>query len=179
MFLELAARPLMIAHALLGSTLVALTTHHLIWIIRSRGARRRGEPRFAFLASFFFLLAFSLGASIYPTYRVRVRAELFESSVAQAAELDARRAQQLTATPSAAPLAFARVVRLFDAKEHLVALGLLASLVLCWVSRRVSPSEGAYRALYLGLACFTCGTSWAGLVIGLYTASIRAVGSLG
>ncbi len=177
MFLELLARPLLIAHALLGGTLVALTTHHLIWIIRSRGARRSGEPRFAFLASVFFSLAFLFGASLYPTYRVRVRAELLESPAAQAAELAARHLER-PATHEV-PVTWPRVVRLFDLKEHLVALGLLSSLALWWTSRRVSPSDAPSRRFYLALASFTCATTWAGALIGLYTASIRAVGSIG
>jgi hypothetical protein len=153
MLLEGLARPLVLLHALLGATVVATTTHHLIWIIRSRGARRRGEPRFALLASGFFVLVFVFGSLIYPTYRVRVRAEFFDVG----------------------PLMSASHV--FDMKEHLVALGLLASLSLLWLSRRTDPSDPAERRLYLGLGWFTCATSWSGLLIGLYTASLRAVGA--
>lgn len=176
---EGAARPLLIAHALLGATLVALSTHHLIWIIRSRGARRRGEPRFALLASGFFCLAFLVGSGLYPTYRVRVRAELFDSAPSRAAELATRRLQIQAPAPVAPPIELPRVARLFDVKEHLAALGLIASLGLLGLSRRSSPELDETRLLYVGLAGFACLTSWAAAIIGLYTASIRAVGALG
>ncbi|MEO9192388.1 MAG: hypothetical protein ABI445_01895 [Polyangia bacterium] len=170
--LETHARLLLVVHALLGGTLVALTTHHLVWIIRSREARRPGEPRFALLASLFFVLTFLLGSLLYPTYRVRVRAELLDAPAAIAREVAAR-------TDSAPSLSPPRIARLFDVKEHLVALGLLASLALYWLSRRTSPTDPASRFLYVGLAIFCCATTWCGVVIGLYTASIRAVGGFG
>jgi hypothetical protein len=170
--LETHARLLLVVHALLGGTLVALTTHHLVWIIRSRGTRRTGEPRFAFLASLFFCLAFALGSLVYPTYRVRVRAELLDAPAAIAREVGAR----ATRTPSLSP---PRVARLFDVKEHLVALGLFASLALFWLSRRTSPTDPDARLLYVALGTFCCATTWCGVVIGLYTASIRAVGGFG
>ena len=174
MLLETHARLLLVVHALLGGTLVALTTHHLVWILRSRAARREGEPRFAFLSSLFFCLAFALGSLLYPTYRVRVRAELLDAPAAVAREVGARTTR--TPSPSLSP---ARVGRLFDVKEHLVALGLLASLALFWLSRRTSPTDPDARFLYVALGSFCCATTWCGVVIGLYTASIRAVGGFG
>jgi hypothetical protein len=171
---EAAARPLLIAHAVVAGALVALTTHHLIWIIRSRGARRRGEPRFAFLASGFFLLAFTLGCLVYPTYRVRVRAEYFDVAAAR----DAQRALNEELHHQAAkPVALEKVAHVFDMKEHAIALGLLCSLTLYWLSRRADPSVAATRRLYLGLAWCACGSTWIAALIGLYVASLRAVGA--
>jgi len=179
LFLEQLARPLLVVHAILGATLVALTTHHLVWIIRSRGARRRGEPRFALLASGFFLLAFLLGSALYPTYRVRVRAELFDAPPARAAELEARRVARRAPGPVAPAIDLPRVARLFDVKEHLVAQGLFASLGLLWLARRSAPQHPETRVLYVGLAAYACAVTWTGAVIGLYTTSIRAIGSIG
>jgi hypothetical protein len=175
--LEPVARPLLVAHAVLGGTLVALTTHHLVWIIRSRGARRRGEPRFALLASGAFVAAFVVGATLYPTYRVRVRAEYFDAPRAHDAARALDRAHRAAPGPLIGTPALERVARVFDVKEHLVALGLLGSLALLWLSRRADPSAEDARPLYLGLAAFSCLASWTGLVIGLYTASLRAVGA--
>jgi hypothetical protein len=175
--LEPVARPLLVAHAVLGGTLVAQTNHHLVWIVRSRGARRRGEPRFALLASGAFVAAFALGASLYPTYRVRVRAEYFDSRAAHEAVRAVDRAHRAAPGPVVAQPALERVARVFDIKEHLVALGLLASLALLWLSRRADPTAAPARPLYLGLASFACAASWAGLLIGLYTASLRAIGA--
>lgn len=152
MVLEAAARPILLAHAVAAGALVALTTHHLIWIIRSRGARRRGEPRFALLASGVLSLAFLLGCVLYPTYRVRVRAEYLDR---------------------AAPV----VAHLFDMKEHMAALALLASLGLLWLSRRANPSAPETRRLYLGLAWFVCVAIWFVALTGLYVVSYRAVGA--
>lgn len=164
MLLEGVARPLLVAHALLAGTLVALTTHHLVWILRSRGARRRGEPRFALLASLFFFAACLVGSSLYPTYRVQVRAQYLEAPAAASA-------------PGAGHLPLPRVARLFDVKEHLAALGLLASGCLLWLSRRSSPLGAPARTLYVALAGYVCVASWCALLIGLYTVSVRAVGS--
>ncbi len=176
MLFESAARLLLVAHALLAGTLVALTTHHLVWIFRSRGTRRRGEPRFALLASLFFFAAFIAGSCLYPTYRVRVRAEFFDSPAAIVAERAVHLDQAQVPEPVAA-FAAPRVARLFDVKEHLAALGLLASACLVWLSRRTSPMDPSARLLYVALASYVCVASWGALVIGLYTASIRAVGS--
>jgi len=177
MLFELVARPLVIAHALLGGTLVALTTHHLIWIVRSRGSRRRGEPRFALLASGAFFLTFLFGCVVYPTYRVRVRAEYFDAASAQDAERALQKSYATAPGPALQPVTLQRAARIFDVKEHLVALGLIASAALFWLSRRADPSDPDDRPLYVGLAAFVCATSWSGVLVGLYTASLRSVGA--
>jgi hypothetical protein len=179
---ESVARPLVIAHAVVAGALVALTTHHLVWIIRSRGARRRGEPRFALLASGAFCLAFLLGCLVYPTYRVRVRAEYFDAPAARAAQLAlSTEAHHLSPSspalgPPSSP-ALDKVAHVFDMKEHAIALGLLCSLVLLWLSRRSDPSQIETRRLYLGLAYGACGSTWFAALVGLYVASLRAVGA--
>ena len=174
MLFESVARFLVIAHAVVAGALVALTTHHLVWIIRSRGARRRGEPRFALLASGFICLAFLLGCLVYPTYRVRVRAEYFDAPTARAAQLAlSAEAHHL---PPTSP-ALDKVAHVFDMKEHAIALGLLCSLVLLWLSRRSDPSQTETRRLYLGLAYGACGSTWFAALVGLYVASLRAVGA--
>jgi hypothetical protein len=157
---------------------VALTTHHLIWIIRSRGARRRGEPRFALLASGAFVIAFSLGCLVYPTYRVRVRAEYFDAPAARAAQLVlSSEAHHRGLTSASSAPALDKVAHVFDMKEHAIALGLLCSLVLLWLSRRSDPSLPETRRLYLGLAYGACASTWFAALIGLYVASLRAVGA--
>jgi hypothetical protein len=175
MLFENAARLLLVAHAVLGAAVVALTTHHLVWIIRSRGARTRGEPRFALLASGALLGAFSLGCAIYPTYRVRVRAEYFDAREAH----DEARAVTAKHRVAAAPpsmVSLERAARIFDMKEHLVALVFMASVALLWLSRRVDPSELSGRTQYLALGWCVCLASWFALVVGLYTASLRSIG---
>jgi hypothetical protein len=71
----------------------------------------------------------------------------------------------------------ARAARWFDVKEHWVALGLIvcAALVLVlslWNPRR----DGATLIpIMLGLSCIVAGTLWLAAVIGVLTASWRAV----
>ena len=175
MLFESAARSLIIAHALFGATVVALTTHHLVWIIRSRGARTRGEPRFALLASGALFVAFSLGCAIYPTYRVRVRAEYFDARDAHEEARAVMLKHRIASGPST-PISLERAARTFDMKEHVVALALMASVALFWLSRRADPSDESVRTTYLALAWCVCLASWFGLVVGLYTASLRSVG---
>jgi hypothetical protein len=71
------------------------------------------------------------------------------------------------------------VGRLFDIKEHWVALGCASSLLLLVLSRRAHPRElPPVMPFYLGLALIACGTAWWGALIGLVTASYRSVGAL-
>lgn len=185
LFLERIARALLVIHAVSAAVLVGATTHHLVWL---RGYFRRdfrkynGERRFALIAAIAFALTFTIGNLIYPTYKVRVRAEYFDNPAALAEDARNRRAQHavvgaaLDAPPAATSLS--HIARLFDIKEHWVAFGCAASLALLALSRLAHPREhGRVLSLYLGLAMLACGTAWFGAIVGLLTASYRAVGS--
>lgn len=195
LFLEGAARLLLVLHAILGAATIAVATHLVLWTrkaLRGQGRRLAGLRWFGAVLFGLFALQFAVGNLVYPTYKVRVRGELFDLPhaalddlrvrAAARAELLAREGRAEASAPAEAteePPQLPRVARLFDVKEHLVALGLFASLGLYWLSRRSSPEQGEARVLYVGLAGFACAVTWAGAVIGLYTASIRAIGSLG
>jgi hypothetical protein len=185
LFLESLARPLLVVHAVAAAVLVGSTTHHLLWCrhyLRGRYGQIKAERRFATIAASSFLATFVLGNLLYPTYKVRVRAEYFDNSPAIAEELKLRATQRhALATNSVAPPTpptLTPISRLFDIKEHWVAIGCAASLLLWALSRKLHPREHPrVLTLYLGLALVQCTTAWFGAVVGLVTASYRAVGA--
>jgi hypothetical protein len=182
LFLESWARPLLVLHLVCAAVLVGATTHQLLWCRgypRGQFGRARNERRFVVIASIAFVATFFLGNLMYPNYKVRVRAEYLDSPTAVAAEQDLRRVEgaRLNEALTAHGGDLTWVGRLFDVKEHWVALGCFAQLVLLGLSRFAHPShERRSLPLYLGLALFCCGTAWTGAVIGIVTASYRAVG---
>src|SRR6185369_5184444 len=97
LFLEGIIRPLLVVHAIAAAVLVASTTHHVIWCrgyLRQNYERHAGEKRFALIAATAFAITFLLGNLLYPTYKVRVRAEYFDNPAAIAEEQKLRQAQE-------------------------------------------------------------------------------------
>jgi hypothetical protein len=184
LFLENWTRALLVVHCIAAAVLVGATTHHLFWsrhYLFGRYARVTQERRFAGIAALAFVTTFLLGNLLYPTYKVRVRAEYFDNPPAVAAEARARAAahQAIGVAPGApaAPSGLQSIARLFDIKEHWVALGCAASLLLFALSRRAHPKDHPrVMPLYLGLSAVACGSAWFGAVVGVVTASYRAVG---
>jgi hypothetical protein len=185
LFLEGLARPLSIVHTISAAVLVGATTHHLVWLrgyVRGEFGRYKGERRFALIASIAFVVTFVLGNLLYPTYKVRVRAEYFDNPTAVAEEARLREAQHRLSNVAPAaetPRALSSIARLFDIKEHWVALGCAASVLLLVLSRRAHPKDHPrVLPLYLALALVVCGTAWWGAIVGLLTASYRSVGGV-
>jgi hypothetical protein len=180
-FLEGSARALLVFHAVAAAVLVASTTHHVVWLrgyFRRDFSRYKGERRFALIAAIAFACTFLLGNLMYPTYKVRVRAEYFDNPAAVAEDLRQRESQQKSQIQEAPP-SLQPIARLFDIKEHWVALGCLASLLLLLLSRVAHPrNQQTTLVLYLGLALFACSAAWFGAIVGLVTASFRSVGKL-
>jgi hypothetical protein len=186
-FAESFARPLLVLHAVSAAVLVGATTHQLLWCrhyFSGRYGRIKAERRFATISSVAFVLTFVLGNLLYPTYKVRVRAQYFDNPPAIAEELRQRAEHQRAITgvsppPPSLVATLSPVAHVFDIKEHWVALGVAASLALWALSRWAHPREQRQvLPLYVGLACVQCGTAWAGAIIGLVTASFRSVGGL-
>jgi len=184
-FLESLARPLLLCHAIAAAVLVGATTHHLLWCrhyLFGRYNRVKAERRFATISACAFVITFVIGNLLYPTYKVRVRAEYFDNPTAIAAEAKLRAEQHalVGVAPKPAPpviTSLSPIARVFDIKEHWVALGCAASVILWILSRRAHPKdEPRTLPLYLGLAMVQCGTAWMGAIIGLVTASYRSVG---
>jgi hypothetical protein len=189
---ETAARWLLVLHTALGVAAVGAATHLVLWLRRLRRGqlgRLRAVRRFAWLVLALQLAAFTAGNAMYPTYKVEVRAAYLENSVAIAAgQEDHQRALERVAardgTRPPAPTVTAELVRRaagaarwFDVKEHWIALGLLASLGLVLVLGFWDPRAGGGElgSVILGLAVIIAATLWLGAVIGIATASWRAV----
>ena len=187
LFLEGVIRPLLVVHTVSAAVLVASTTHHVIWCrgyLRQEYGRDQGEKRFALIAATAFAITFLLGNLLYPTYKVRVRAEYFDNPAAVAEEQKLRDSQRHGPAAQSDALTsmgggLGPVARLFDIKEHWVALGCAASLLLLFLSRRAHPKDHPrVLPLYLGLAVIACSTAWIGAIVGILTASYRAVGGV-
>lgn len=184
-FLESLARPLLLAHAIAAAVLVGATTHHLLWCrhyLYGRYGQAKAEKRFAAICAIAFVATFVGGNLLYPTYKVRVRAEYFDNPAAIAEEVKLRVAEHalVAVKPTPAPPVVASlspIAHLFDIKEHWVALGCAASVALWILSRKLHPrEESRVLALYVGLSAIQCGSAWFGAVVGLMTASYRSVG---
>jgi hypothetical protein len=189
---ETAARWLLVLHTALGVAAVGAATHLVLWLRRLRRGelgRLRAVRRFAWLVLALQLAAFAAGNAMYPTYKVEVRAAYLENSVAIAAGQDdhQRALERIAARERAtapAPTATAELVRRaaaaarwFDVKEHWIALGLLAALGLALVLGFWDPRAGGRElaSVIFWLAVIVAATLWLGAVIGIATASWRAV----
>jgi hypothetical protein len=189
---EAAARWVLVLHTALGVAAVGAATHLVIWsrdLLRGRFGRIRSVRRFAWIVLGLQLAAFAAGNVMYPTYKAEVRAAYLENATAVVAGRDSQQralervwareagqAPQATATGELVRRA-AAAARWFDIKEHWIALGILASLGLVLVLGFWDPSARARELVpvVFGLALIIAGTVWLGAVIGVATASWRAV----
>jgi len=182
-----AARALLVLHTAIGVAAVASGTHLVIWLRRYvRGAdNRRAVLKFAWWFFALQLGAFTLGVTMYPTYKVEIRAAYLENQPAIAAEQAARdhalgaveksSAREQPATADLVKRA-AKAARWFDVKEHWIALGLLISAGVLLVLSMWRPEDGpAISPIVLAMATIAAGTTWLGAIIGVLTAAWRAV----
>lgn len=192
MLLDTTARWLLVLHTVLGVIAVGAATHLVLWLRRYvRGAygRRRALIRFTWILLAMQVGAFIAGNVMYPTYKVEVRAAYLENATVITAEEEAHareldkiivreggEARQAPVTRDLVKRA-AKAARWFDIKEHWIALGLITSLALLVILSRWDPSRDgtAIAPVVLTLAWLTAGTVWLGAIVGLLTASWRAV----
>jgi hypothetical protein len=190
--LDTTARWLLVLHTALGVTAVGVSTHLVLWTrryLRGQYGKRRAVRRFAWLVLAFQLAAFIAGNIIYPTYKVEVRAAYLENQTALSAEATVHERElgriavregsegyQAPATRDMVKRA-AEAARWFDIKEHWVALGLLASAALLLILWRWNPQEDGMdiAPIVSVLTWLTAGTIWFGAIVGVLTASWRAV----
>ena len=187
-----AARWVLVLHTALGAAAVGAATHLVVWsrgLLRGELGRIGAVRRFAWIALVLQLAAFAAGNVMYPTYKVEVRAAYLENSAAVVADRDGHQralervwAREEGAAPEAPATGeivrrAAGAARWFDIKEHWIALGILASLGLVLVLGCWDPSTGARELapVVFGLALVIAATLWLGAVIGVGTASWRAV----
>ena len=185
-----AARLLLVLHTAIGVAAVGAGTHLVIWLRRYlRGVgSRRSVLKFAWWFFGLQLAAFLLGNTMYPTYKVEVRAAYLENQAAFAgeqatrdravSELEANQHGEPREAPATNDLVrrAAKAARWFDVKEHWIALGILmsAALLLELSFWRLEDS-GVLSPILLTMATIAAGTTWLGAIIGVLTAAWRAV----
>jgi hypothetical protein len=178
---------LVVVHGVAAAVLAGAATH----LARATLGRLRGRPAWpresllAAVTGLTYVLVFGLGLMLYPTYRVRVRAEYLDAPRMVAAEAGTRARLRAEATKRPVPVLgppprLGHVARLFDIKEHWTALGLPVALGLLLLRRRAgADATRPLLRLYAGAATAVTAVAWLAAVIGLYTASQRAIGGGG
>lgn len=194
-FWEEHARLLLLIHTALAVAAVGAATHLAIWMRgywRGKAQRHPAVRRFALLVVALHAAAMVAGNAMYPTYRVRVRAEYLENPTAVAADhrVRAEATSQLLGNTSeqldtrdasrARALGAAKASRWFDVKEHWLALGLLAAAALALLVWRWDPRRDEGSARVIGpvaalLATYVAMTLWFGAIVGVLTSAWRAV----
>ena len=161
-FLEPAARGILILHATVGFTAVLSCTHHAVYSLLSiKGPKRAPQLlRFGWIAPLALTVQVLLGFILYPTYRVRVRGAHFDKEGLQ------------------------WLSQLFDFKEHSAALALAlmlgAALAGRAFARDSSLDEAARKSVARGIAALSITASalvWAAALIGLYITARHPVGT--
>ena len=149
LFLESIARPLLIVHALAAVVFCGVMTHEclcLVAYLRGKLVRYALENTYRTVAFWSCLVTWTTGALVYVTYRVRVRAEVWDRSP---------ETQFLSG--------------LFDVKENWATIVLAMVTGLYIMGRRIDlrtdHGPGKIYAV-LGLGGFAL--TWAMVVIGLY-----------
>ena len=191
MLTEAAARWVLVLHTLLGLAAVGAATHLVVWLRRlaTRNGALPAVRRFAWLTLALQVGAFLAGNLMYPTYKVQVRVAYLESPAAIASDHTLRQqeiarvsAREGLPAPEATPTATLvrqaqKAARWFDVKEHWVALGVIACAALVLVLMLWDPRRDgrALAPVITALAVAVAGTLWLGAIIGVLTASWRAV----
>jgi len=189
---ETAARWVLLLHTALGVAAVGAATHLVIWLrryVRGQHGRRRAVIRFAWIVLALQVSAFIAGNVMYPTYKVEVRAAYLENGAAVSTDraMRNREVERVVAREGAEghePAATAEMVkgaagaaRWFDIKEHWISLGIFVSIALLVLLRVWRPDEhgAAIRPIVVTLGVIAAGTIWFGAIVGVITASWRAV----
>jgi len=158
--LEGAARPLLIAHAVLGLAAVGASTHLAAYaVLAARGRHVRALRRFTVIAPAVVVPQFILGLLLYPAYRVHVRLADFDRT---------------------API----LSQLFDFKEHLAAIALAVVCAASVAGRLATPKAAATdeamvaSARWSVAALATAGAAliWTVALLGLYVTARHPVG---
>jgi hypothetical protein len=154
-FLYAARRALLVLHAAGSVVLIGAATHHALEMrhyLRGRFGRVAIEKIYAKVVGAAYAITFALGALLYPTYRVRVRA----------AYLDCH-----------APF----YAGLFDVKEVFASLALLVALGVGALGVTLRPAEERWLMPVLAAMSFiVCAVVWLNVIAGLLVVSVRGIG---
>jgi hypothetical protein len=165
-FLEAAARGLLVLHATVGFTAVLSCTHHAVYAFLSvRGPKRAPQLlRFGWIAPLALGVQVLLGLILYPTYRVRIRDAHFD-----------KEGQQWLS-------------QLFDFKEHSAALAcalvlsaVIAGRIYARDTGQADPGAGEPRRRQIASAIAALSISgsllvWITALIGLYITARHPLG---
>jgi hypothetical protein len=148
-------RALLVLHAIGSMVLAGAATHHAIEVrhyVAGRFGRHAIEKLYAKVVAVSYVVTFALGAAVYPSYRVLVRALVLE-----------RTEPALTAW--------------FDVKETFAAVALLPAIGLGVMAFTARPADAPWTARAVaGLSFVVCAVVWLNVVVGLLTAATHGAG---
>jgi hypothetical protein len=148
-------RVLLVLHAAGSIVLIGASTHHALQMrhyFRGVFTRERLEKTYAKVVSVAYVVTFILGAMLYPTYRVNVRAFF----------LDAHE-------PSMSAL--------FDLKETYASLTLVVAVALGALALTLRPAKApALARVYAAMSLIVCGVVWFDCIAGVLVLSARGAG---
>jgi hypothetical protein len=154
-FLYGARRLLLLLHAAGSIVLLGAATHHALQMrhyLRGRFGRAALEKTYAKVTSAAYALTFAIGALLYPTYRVHVRACWLDRH---------------------APF----YAGLFDVKEVFAALALIVALGLGALAFTLRPAdERELVPIYVVMSFLVCAVVWFNAIAGLLVVSVRGIG---
>jgi hypothetical protein len=152
-FLDGAARFLVLLHAAAAIVLVGSTTHHAIIAV----GYLRGKPKvrlgriYAATIAVTYVITFAFGLLAYPTFRYHTRALYLDRYERWAANL-------------------------FDMKENFAALGIPAVIAMFVLSRVIDPKEDKLVVgPYAAFALLTAAIVWFSVISGLLITMTRGV----
>jgi len=154
---EPAAKWLLFVHFVSG-VIVLSTIVHLLWrmvdYLRGHGGQRFRVWLHSVILAIGYVVCFVSGALVYPTFRVRVRAEFFDQAIPWATGL-------------------------FETKEHWASIGLpavLGLLLLAWPLTQAKPEDRRRIVpIYIGLAVVVLGIVGYNVWAGWYLSTILCV----
>lgn len=148
-------RLLLVLHAGGSIVLIGAATHHALQMrhyLRGRFGREKLEKTYAKVVSVAYVVTFVLGALLYPSYRVHVRAYHLDHLAPAFAEL-------------------------FDVKETYASLALVVAVALGALACTLRPAETpALVRVYAVMSFVVCAVVWFNVVAGILVVSVRGVG---
>ncbi len=120
--------------------------------LRGRYGREKLEKTYAKVVSVAYVVTFALGALLYPSYRVHVRAFYLDDHA-----------------PGFAGL--------FDVKETYASLALVVAVALGALAFTLRPAETpALTRVYAVMSFVVCAVVWLDVIAGILVVSVRGVG---
>ncbi len=140
---------LLVIHGVLALATVGITTHLVLWmrpLMRGQSGRHRSCRRFALLGVGAYAASMLVGMLLYPSYKVRVRAEYLEnpSAITRATEAEYR-TRALTAKHNRDSLRFRRGQSSLLEDEDLPASGEQAQAIVDEADRRIGKAARVAR----------------------------------